>query len=159
MVTIRPAQAHELPTITALVHAIWPVSYAAVLTPAQIGNLLERIYNQENLQREVDAGHQFWLALENDVPVGFASAYVEGDVAWLKKIYVLPTMQGKRVGKALMEAALAPFAHARYQRLYVNCDNRAAQQFYRQQGFEVIEKVPVQMGDYHFTDFIFSRAI
>jgi ribosomal protein S18 acetylase RimI-like enzyme len=163
----NPPQALRIAALTAsdtalvcdLAHRIWPVSYADILTPEQISNMLAHIYNSQNLQREMQQGHRFWAAYDGDTPLGFVSSYREDDIAWLRKLYVLPDARGIGIGQALMIVAFHAFAPSTYHRLLVNRKNLAAQRFYRWLGFDPIGEVEVQMGDFHFNDFIFSKEI
>lgn len=150
-------ETQDFATVRALAHRIWPASYTHFLTPEQIENMLARIYNVDALRAEAAQGHRFFLAHQHDQPVGYASAYREGDVAWLKKLYVLSECRGTGVGAALLTAALAPFPQASEQRLLVNPENHAARRFYERIGFACIGDKKVQMGDYHFTDLMYAR--
>lgn len=58
-----------------------------------------------------------------------------------------------------MEEAQQSFSSAQEMRLFVNCKNVAAQNFYLHVGFERVAEVPVKMGDYHFTDYIYRRSL
>ena len=58
------------------------------------------------------------------------------------------------LGKALIATARAHLGPELPVALYVNDGNAAAIAFYRSQGFEVEQHVPVQMGPYQFTDYV-----
>jgi GNAT superfamily N-acetyltransferase len=157
---IVPATAKDLPLIITLARRIWPSAYAGILTPEQIENLLERIYSIENLQNEMESGHRFWIAYDENRPVGYASGYRESaDIIWLKKIYVESHMQGKGVGRQLTQAVIAAFSPARELRLLSNPKNTASHRYYAREGFAKIGEVPVKMGDCDFIDFMFSKPI
>jgi ribosomal protein S18 acetylase RimI-like enzyme len=157
--TILPATAEHVSHIIMLAHRIWPVSYKDILTAEQIDNMLLRIYTPENLREEITKGHQFWLAYLGNKPVGYASAYKDGDVVWIKKVYVDPAMQGQRIGVKLMHKAVSAFLPAKEIRLLANPKNVPAHNFYLRLGFSKIGEVPVQMGDWNFNDFLFSMPI
>jgi diamine N-acetyltransferase len=156
---IRSLALADLPLVIDLAWRIWPVAYAGILTPEQIENLLTRIYDIENLAAECAEGHRFWAAYDDGVALGYASGYREGAVVWLKKLYVLPECQGRGVGRALMQSVVAAFLPAEEIRLLVNGGNRAAQKFYARCGFSRAGEVPVQMGDFHFTDYVYVQSI
>ena len=149
----------DLSLVIELARRIWPEAYAGVLAPAQIDNILSRIYTPENLKAEAAAGHRFWAAFDGNTALGFASGYRDGAVVWLKKLYVVPAAQGRGVGRALLETVATAFGPAAEVRLYVNDGNLTAQDFYRRCGFAKAAEMPVKMGDYAFTDFIFARSI
>jgi ribosomal protein S18 acetylase RimI-like enzyme len=157
--TVSPLTPQDIPIVSRLAHCIWPVCYADILTAEQIANMLERIYSEENLRKEMAEGHRFWAAYESDAPVGFASAYKENEIVWLKKLYVLPDRQGRGIGKVLMDAAVAAFLPAQELRLLVHRHNLSAQRFYTRAGFARIGEAPVQMGDFHFVDLVFSKRL
>lgn len=156
---IRPLVLADMPLVRALARRIWPVAYAGILTPEQIENLLTRIYEVENLQKEWAEGHRFWAACDDGLAVGYASGYREDAAVWLKKLYVLPECQGRGVGRALMQTVIEAFAPAEEIRLLVNSGNHAAQAFYTRCGFSCAAEVPVQMGDFQFTDFVYVKPI
>ena len=157
---IIPAGVEEIPCISALASRIWPVAYADILTPEQIDNMLERIYNPDNLLSEIGQGHRFWIAYNGDLPVGYVSGYRENaDIIWIKKIYVDPAMQGQGIGRQFIETVIAAFSPARELRLLVNPNNTPAHGYYTRQGFSKIGEVPVRMGDWHFNDSLFSKPL
>jgi len=158
-ITIRPLSEGEFPLVESLARRIWPVAYGAILTAEQLENLLANIYGVDNLAREVAQGHRFWLAFEGDEALGFASGYRAGSTIWIKKLYVLPETQGKGIGHALMQTVITAFAPADEVRLFVNGENSAAQAFYERCGFVNGGGVPVQMGDFTFTDFVYVKPL
>ncbi len=157
--TVFPLTSRDVAIVSRLAYRIWPVSYAGILTAEQIANMLARIYGEENLRREMACGHRFWAAHEAGVPVGYASAHRENDVVWLKKLYVLPQLQGRGIGKMLMAAAVAAFSPAKEARLLVNRGNLSAQRFYTRAGFSFVGEMPVQMGDFRFVDLVFAKPL
>lgn len=159
MLEIRPLALADMPLVRALARRIWPAAYAGILTPAQIENLLMRIYDVGSLEKEWADGHRFWVAWDGGVAVGYASGYREGAAIWLKKLYVLPDCQGRGVGRALMQSVIDAFVPAEEIRLLVNSGNHAAQKFYARCGFAFAGEVPVQMGDFNFTDYVYVKAI
>jgi ribosomal protein S18 acetylase RimI-like enzyme len=158
--SIRPASERDIPVISQLAHAIWPVAYDGILLPEHISNMLERMYNHDDLKKQMTVdGHRFWLASINERPVAFMSGYREDDVVWLKKIYVDPACKGQGVGKALIATLEQAFAPASEMRLLVNPKNFPAMDFYRHVGFVESGRQEVQMGDFRFVDFVFSRQL
>ncbi len=154
---IHPLTANDVQSISKLAHAIWPVCYANILTPEQIANLLENIYSEENLLKEMESGHRFWAAYDGNVPVGYSSSYKENNIVWLKKLYVLPQQHGKGIGKKLSASATNAFAPAEEIRLLVNRKNLPAQNFYERTGFTCIKEIAVQMGSFNFIDLVYSK--
>ena len=154
-----PLDPKNLAHVIMLAHRIWPVSYQNILTNEQINNMLLLIYSRENLEKEMQQGHEFWLAYEGEKPVAYASTYKDGDAIWIKKLYVEPSMQGNGIGVKLMHSAIKPFLPANELRLLANPNNTTAHAFYEHLGFSKIDEVPVKMGDFEFTDYLFSMQL
>jgi ribosomal protein S18 acetylase RimI-like enzyme len=91
--------------------------------------------------------------------VGYASAYKEGDIIWLKKLYLLAAARGKGLGRQLTETAAAAFTPAKEIRLLVNKENLSAHDFYLRTGFKRIGEKQVMMGDHAFVDYIYSKPL
>jgi GNAT superfamily N-acetyltransferase len=157
--TFIPATTDHLSHIIMLAHRIWPVAYENILTPEQIDNMLLRIYSRDNLEKEIQNGHQFWLSYLGEKPVAYASAYKDDDVIWIRKLYVEPQMQGKRIGVKLMHTVVSELLPAHELRLLTNANNTPAHKFYEHLGFSKIGEVPVKMGDWDFNDFLFSMPL
>lgn len=157
--TIVAAGPRELTHVVMLAHRIWPVAYDNILTPEQIRSMLLTIYHPDNLVEEIEEGHQFYVAYLDHLPVGYASAYRDETVIWLKKLYVDPSMHKKRIGARLMHAAVTPFLPADEIRLLVNQKNTPAQDFYARMGFSRIGETPVRMGDFDFVDYIYAMPL
>jgi ribosomal protein S18 acetylase RimI-like enzyme len=158
-VRIRRIGVDELEIVRELALIIWPKCYRNIIGPDRVDAMLAVLYSTDNLEQEmVGQGHIFWIVRVNEMDVGYASAYVEGDRLWLKKLYVRDEFRGLGLGKALIEAALDHFT-ARELALYVNKDNTPAINYYLRSGFQVEAEVPVQMGPYEFTDYVMQRKL
>jgi len=150
----------DLKIVIDLANEIWPICYKDTISAIQIQNLLDKIYSVENLIHEVEElGHVFWIAHDSREPVGYISAYVEENNLWIKKLYILPEKQGKGYGTQFMNTVENYFKNTKAICLLVNSTNKSAQAFYKAKGFEVIDTVPVKMGDYYFTDFVMKKEI
>ncbi len=160
-VTVRPAGTSDIAIIISLAKTIWPKAFDGIIPHEQIGPMVESIYHPEALRDEMDTqGHRFWLAYDDDAqPIAYASAYQQDQALWIKKLYVLPSMQGRGVGKALIQAAQEYFPAAHSLALYVHRDNEAAIAFYTRLGMRVIGEAPVQMGPYRFIDYVMQKPL
>jgi len=164
-IAIRSADEKDVALIEQLARRIWPVAYVGVLEPEHIENMLMRIYDHDNLRREMrEDGHRFWIASYGGKDVAYASGYREEDIVWVKKVYVDPACKQSGIGRALINTIETAFTYnargpAREIRLLVNPNNAAAMGFYTHIGFSDVGRKPVQMGDFQFIDYIFARTI
>ncbi len=155
---ITPVAPPELPRVAALARRIWPEAFAAILPADRIVGMLDEIYALETLLADIgERGQQYWLASRDGQDLGYASAYRADGRVWIKKLYLLAEARGLGLGKAMIATARAHFGEDLPVALYVNDGNAPAIAFYRSQGFEIEQHVPVQMGPYQFTDYVMVR--
>lgn len=148
----------ELARVRELAFVIWPAHYAPIIGPELIPAMVRDIYAIETLTADIgERGHIYWLATLDGKDVGYASAYLEDGRLWIKKLYLLADARGRGLGKGFIEAIREYFGREKAQALYVADGNATALDFYRSQGFVVVGKEPVEMGPYHFEDFVLTR--
>jgi GNAT superfamily N-acetyltransferase len=158
--SIERIGAPMLSRVRTLAYEIWPEAYAGILPADRIPGMLAEIYSLDTLSADIsERGHAYWLALVDGADAGFASAYLEAGRLWIKKLYVRKDFRGTGLGKGLIAAAVAGFPGATSVGLYVNDGNAASIAFYRSQGFDIEDRVPVRMGPYDFVDFVMGRAL
>ena len=155
--TIIPVAVSDLPRVADLARRIWPEAFSGILPADRIPGMLDEIYALDTLAADIaERGHQYWLAAAGR-DLGYASAYRADGRVWIKKLYLLAESRGLGLGKALIATAHAHFGPDLPVALYVNDGNAPAIAFYRSQGFEIEQHVPVQMGPYQFTDYVMVR--
>ncbi len=162
---IQPATTEDLVTVRELAHRIWPATFGNILSPAQIGYMLEMMYATTALEKQVAKGCTFVL-LKNrrtNTPVGYLSYQVDylPDTTKVHKIYLLPDTQGLGLGRQLMEEAerAAVAAGQSILRLDVNYLNPALG-FYEHYGFVKKERCNTDIGNgYLMEDWIMEKPI
>ncbi|RMD79659.1 MAG: GNAT family N-acetyltransferase [Lentisphaerae bacterium] len=144
--SLRRAQPCEIPVIRELAHTIWPVAFADVIPPEQITYMLDLMYAETVIQREMAAGvvwQLLWTQSENQAVAYQAWEYLasEGIIA-LHKLYVLPAYQRQGLGRFLLDCVCQAGTQmkARAVRLRVNRHNEQALRAYRKWGFQMIEQ-------------------
>lgn len=155
MLTITAARPHQLPVIREIALATWPGTFKEILSPAQIAYMLDMMYSDASLREQaLEKGHVFLLAAVDGVFGGFASYelnYKQQPVSKLHKIYILPAMQGKNVGKELIAEVVRIAKEAGMQTvsLNVNRDNKATG-FYERFGFSKVGEEDIDIGNGFF---------
>jgi ribosomal protein S18 acetylase RimI-like enzyme len=125
--------------------------------------MLGLFYTPEALATQMAEGHQFILCYDGSSPVGFASySLLQPGVYKLNKLYVLPGLQGKGIGKAMVahitEAIKA--LDATHLRLNVNIHNTSAIAFYEKAGFYKFKEEDIDIGGgYFMNDFVLELAV
>ncbi|MBS1743912.1 MAG: GNAT family N-acetyltransferase [Bacteroidetes bacterium] len=164
MLEVRNAGVESIGIIHSLAHAIWPDAYSAILSSDQLNYMLELIYNEASLTRQIqDLQHEFIIAYESETPIGFASfsPKTPGDLSvfHLNKLYVLTTVQGKGIGKFLLDTVIkkTKLYGATQLELNVNRYNKALH-FYQKSGFTIIKKEDIDIGGGYFMNDYIMRA-
>jgi GNAT superfamily N-acetyltransferase len=161
---IRRAVRGDLPLIRRLAEEAFPATYRDILTAEQIDYMMEWMYGAESLARQWEEGHEYYLAVWGDKPVGYVSLRRESDaVAHLEKIYVLPAAQGRQVGRALFRHAvdMARRWQPQPQRLELNVNryNRAVG-FYEHLGMHRARSGDFDIGHgYWMNDYIMAMPL
>ena len=152
---IIKAELEDAQAIRDLAMRIWPFTYGEILSVDQLEYMLDWIYSIDSLTDQIGTKkHEFYLAIESGEKVGFIS--LERDqkdptIFVLHKIYVLPEMQGKSVGKSLLNFAIEKVRDygGKALQLNVNRHNKALQ-FYEKHGFEIILEEDIDIGNGYF---------
>lgn len=163
MFSIKSAGIDEIPLIRELTFRVWPQTYASILSRKQIDYMLEMMYSEVSLKKQItEDGCQFIIVYENGSPVGFASYHEEEPQKWkLNKIYVLQNQQGKGTGKYVINHIIEEIKkqNARSLFLQVNQHNNA-KGFYEKLGFTEIDFINLDIGEGFFmNDFIMEKKL
>ncbi|HUX83811.1 MAG TPA: GNAT family N-acetyltransferase [Chitinophagaceae bacterium] len=149
VIRILPASVTDMPLVRGLAEKIWPAAYSSILSPEQIRYMMDLLYSNSSLERQISQdGHRFLLAFREEEPLGFASfGSLGGEGFKLHKLYVLPSSQGSGIGKMLMDQVIgeAKTSLVTFLELNVNRFN-PARKFYERLGFRVLREVDIPIG-------------
>ena len=164
MITVKEAGSADIPAIQQLATITWATAYASILPQEQMSYMLDLFYSTNSLQKQMDEGHRFIMAMDSGEAVGFASWSLKADslaVYRLHKIYIAPNQQGKGVGKSLFDFILSDIKshNATDLELNVNRYNKA-RQFYEKIGFVVVNEEDVDIGNgYFMNDYVMNLKV
>ena len=163
--TIRLATLSDRTLIRSISERTWPSTYGHIISQEQIDFMLEWMYSDASLEKQMNTGCSFYIANLNGDDVGFCSVSPEEEenksteiVAGAKshklnKLYVLPTAQGTGAGKTLLnksiEVAKASGSSSLF--LQVNKQNDAYT-FYLKHGFVKEQEFKFDIGNGFFMD-------
>jgi len=164
-IVIRKATLSDVPDIHKVAWIVFPETYKEILSQEQTEYMMEWMYSEENLKRQMtEEHHTYLLAYMGEKLVGYVSVQPENQGVWhLQKIYVLPEMQGTGLGKRLFQAAVSEVKsqeNGPFQlRLNVNRYNRALH-FYEHLGMKKVYEGDFDIGNgYYMNDYIMAIDI
>jgi ribosomal protein S18 acetylase RimI-like enzyme len=164
MIILRRAKEEDIPVIQSIADRTWPEAYGDIISTEQIRYMLDKMYSKGELISQLQQGHLFLIAQEDDHDLGFAGISVidsKNQVYKLHKIYVLPEAHGKGVGKLLINEVLDVIraAGGKYLQLNVNRNNKAVS-FYKKAGFIIKESQDLDIGNgFMMNDYLMELAI
>ena len=165
MIEISIAREKDYPTIQAIAHETWYPTFGEILSKEQIAYMLEMMYSIQSIAEQVaQKGHVFLLAKEGETRLGYASYelnYKGTNKTKIHKIYILPSTQGKGVGKKLFEEIekIAQENGNNTLSLNVNRQNKAID-FYEKIGFKKIGTEDIDIGNgFLMEDFIMEKIM
>lgn len=166
-VKILKAGENDLPVIHDMAQIVFRHTYLDILSPQQMEYMMEWMYSLPNLHKQLSEGHVYFIAYISGRPCGYMSIQKEGIdsgimVFHLQKIYVMPSEQGKGVGKLLFNQAVDyvtnTFLPSRIE-LNVNRNNNAVG-FYRHIGMRILREGDFHIGEgFYMNDYIMGLDI
>jgi diamine N-acetyltransferase len=163
MTIIRDAIIEDISLIRQLAHDIWPDAYGQIIAKEQLDYMLDLIYSEVALEKQMREGHRFLILEVGGVPKGFCDfGEIEvADTFKLHKLYVLPAGQGSGFGRQLLTQVinLVTTLEAKALQLNVNRNNKA-KHFYEKMGFRVIGEEDIDIGrGYYMNDYVMQYDI
>ena len=162
MLSISKVSQDAIPLIRELTFKVWPQTYRGLLSDEQVDYMLDMMYSETSLRKQIAEGSQFIIVYDDKVPVGFASYQrLTPDKYKLHKIYVLPSEQGKGIGRFVISYVLEEVKKEGGNSLHLQVNrNNKAKQFYERLGFNEIEQIKLDIGQgYFMNDYIMEKKI
>jgi ribosomal protein S18 acetylase RimI-like enzyme len=134
---VRQMRADEAAAVRALLVHCWHATYDGWYGATKVTDITNRWHRADLLRRQAEEPAQRCLVAEADGELlGHALARKSAeDRVELARLYVEPERQGKGIGAALLQAALADWPGVAVAELEVEARNEQAIGFYRKFGF------------------------
>jgi len=162
MFSIRTAGIKDIQALRELVFQVWPQTYASILPADKIEYMLELMYSEASLQKQMEDGAQFIFIDDDAAPVGYASYQeMEPGLFKLHKLYMLPSQQGKGGGRYMIDYIIEATRKrgGNILQLQVNRKNKA-RDFYERLGFVVTGSYDFDIGHgFVMDDFVMEKKI
>ena len=163
MITITKALPVQAGVIRDLAERTWWKAYGDILSEEQIRYMLDTIYDETSIRKQLEGDHVYLLLLEEGSPVAFADygpREEDQEVYKLHKIYCLPETQGKGYGRMLMEEVSKRVIKAGKQVLELNVNrHNKAKRFYEKMGFSVAYQEDIPIGEFFMNDYVMRKKL
>ena len=160
---IREATAYDVTVIHKLAHAIWWPTYRHILGTGQISLMLENMYSEKALEKQLSDGITFLIAEKNTLPAGFAGYSLIDDkhmIFKIHKIYIHPSEQGKGTGRSFVEHIMDAASKQGGNILELNVNrNNPAFYFYKKLGFTVYQEIDIPYYQYVMNDYVMRKKL
>lgn len=164
MIQIVEATSQDLPLIRQLAEQTFHVTYLPLQPKEKVEYLFDMMYSPPSLADQFNKGQCFIIARDKSGNLGYASYEInckkEGTTK-IHKIYVLPTAQGKGVGKRLIGAIAETALQNKNQILSLNVYRKnPAIEFYQKIGFKIAEEVNIDVGNgFIMNDYVMEKNL
>ena len=165
MISIQNNIDENFTSIRAIAKEVWPIAYGSILSQAQLDYMMEMMYSIPSLQKQAnEKGNHFIVAMEDEIPVGFAAYEFNYDgkpKTKIHKIYILSNQQGKGIGRLLIDYITNQARQNMQEALLLNVNkNNVAQHFYKKLGFDISYEEVIDIGNgYVMDDFVMEISI
>lgn len=152
----------EIPAICDLAARIFPDNYAEILSAEQIAYMMEMMYAEDVLKKQLQKGVWFYLIEIQGEKVGYCAVephHKFPNDLYIHKIYLLPEMQGKGFGKTTMHEIENIGQNHKLLSISLNVNRfNKAKFFYEKVGFEVVKEEDIDIGNgYWMNDFVMRK--
>jgi len=151
--------------IRSLSDQIWPNTFREMLSEDQIAYMMNMMYSQDSLEKQMENSQQYLIAEENGEYMGYVAYelnYQNSSITKVHKIYILPSLQGKGIGHFFIDTAakIARDNNNTELSLNVNRDNAKAIHFYEHMGFSIVKREDNEIGcGYLMTDYVMNKKL
>lgn len=165
MITITEAFVEDIAKIQEIANITWPITYGEILTKEQLDYMLDLIYSNEAISKQIQNKEQlFYLISDSESVIGFIGIehnYKNKAITKIHKIYLLPETQGKGYGKIVFEEIGKMALENNSNELLLNVNRfNTALNFYKKLGFEIKETVDIEIGNgYLMEDYVMGKNI
>ena len=143
----------------------WPIAYGEILSTAQLEYMFDMMYSTTSLlEQAAKKNLQFLLAKEGNDYLGFASYEIDihqTNKTNIHKIYILPSTQGKGIGKKLIDYIADEAKKQKNVAIVLNVNKyNKALHFYLKLGFSNVKEEVIDIGSgYVMDDYVMEKML
>ena len=160
----------DIKALQAIAKQTFTETFGSQNTAEDLAKFLSEEYDFDKLKAEVENPESFYYfyyfedELAGYLKLNVGSAQTESDypeALEIQRIYVLQKYQGKRIGLAMMQQALAVAKKLKKPQVWLGVweNNLKAQAFYQKSGFKKVGSHDFILGDDKQTDYILLKTL
>ena len=154
----------EIRKVREIAEITWPVAFGDILSKEQLAYMMNMMYSEEVLEKQLHSGHEFYLFTEDGKELGFMGiepGYKGKSQLKIHKLYILPNQQGKGIGQQFIALAEERAKELQQEILTLNVNRyNKALHFYEKLGFSNIRSEDIDIGQgYLMEDYVMEKAI
>lgn len=141
---------------------IWTEHYSPIIGIEQVNYMLEKFQSKEAMSQQMRDGYEYFVVLEDNIPVGYFSIIPREETLFLSKAYLAKSQRGKGIFSLMMKKIMeiAKTYEKSSIELTVNKENTNSIQVYKHKGFEIVESAVFDIGEgYVMDDFVLRKQI
>jgi diamine N-acetyltransferase len=164
MIQLRMAHMGDVITIQQIAYSAWPEAFKEILKSEQIDYMLQKMYSEEVLERQMWVeGHSFVLAQMDNKVVGFCGYehHKETSATKVHKLYLLPEFKSKGIGKMVLEAVEKKALFMGDNRIFLNVNKyNPSIDFYKRMGYSIIKEEVIDIGKgFIMDDYVMEKRL
>jgi hypothetical protein len=152
LISLRKATTADIPQIRSLAEKVWWEHYPDIISNDQIAYMLQQMYSEAALQRQMtEDGQEFWLPEESGKALGFLAISPKGEGEYFMNKFYLDSRE-RGLGTIVFELMLARYPDLKILRLRVNRRNYKSVNFYFKVGFRIEFCIDTPFGEGYVMD-------
>lgn len=161
MIKISNASVGETSEIKRLLNYVWIDTYEKFFSQETIKHITEESQSIDKLKLEIENKNLLFLVAKDSLDniVGLATAEEKENKIFLKRLYVHPDCQRKGIGIKLLLNVLKNFKDKQAIYLEAEKDNIKGINFYKKNGFKIIEDKEYKLKDDKFSTVVMERRV
>lgn len=162
---IRKASINDISSIQRIASAAWMITYKNILSSEQYEYMTDMMYSDASLTDQIKSNQIFLIIQDSSQQdagfVSFDINYKDTTKTKIHKLYVSPLVQGKDIGKHLINAVANEALKINNTHITLNMNRyNSSYGFYTKMGFEIVGEEDINIGNgYLMEDYIFEKKI
>jgi len=159
-ITYKNAAYSDCKLIYDLALEIWNKHYVPIIGQQQVDYMLNTLYSEISLRKQMEEGQKFSLIFQNDLAIGYFSISKKGEVSFLNKFYIDSNKHSQGIGTEVMNKIIAQSKEEKTIELTVNRQNFKTINFYFKNGFRIKSVEDFDIGEgYFMNDFVMEKKL